>query len=146
MPTTSSTRDEIEIRDRIGRWTQALHAQDLDALMSLYAPDVVVFDVTPPHRVVGADQYRRNFERWFAEMPTIEYETHELCIKTGEDVAFHHALGHVQAVRSNGEKVDYWVRVTVGFEKRNGEWLMIHDHVSMPFDMKSAKAVRELRP
>lgn len=86
------------------------------------------------------------FERWFSEMPTIEYETHELCIKTGRDIAFYHALGHVHAARSNGEKADYWVRVTVGFEKRNGEWLMIHDHVSMPLDMKTAKAVRQLRP
>ena len=145
MSTTSSARDETEIRDRIDRWTRALHAQDLDALMALYAPDTVVFDVTPPHRVVGRDQYRRNFERWFAEMPTIEYEAHELAVQTGGDVAFCHALGHVQATRSNGERADYWVRVTVGFEKRNGEWLMTHDHVSMPIDMQTAKAVRELR-
>jgi ketosteroid isomerase-like protein len=33
----------------------------------------------------------------------------------------------------------------VGFQKRNGQWLVIHDHVSMPFDMETGKSVRDLR-
>jgi hypothetical protein len=35
--------------------------------------------------------------------------------------------------------------VTVGFEKRNGQWLVIHDHVSMPIEMETMKGVPELR-
>jgi hypothetical protein len=33
---------------------------------------------------------------------------------------------------------------SVGLRAANGKWLMIHDHVSMPLDMQTMKAVREL--
>lgn len=135
-----------EIRERLNQWTQALRAKNLDALMALYAPDTITFDLMPPSQVDGADRCRENFKRWFAAMPgPIAYEFHGLRITTGDDVAFCHGLGHVTATRANGEKADYWVRVTVGLQKRDGQWLMIHDHVSMPIEMETRKAVSELR-
>lgn len=146
MPTTTTaTQDEAQLRERLDKWTRALHAKNLDALMALYAPDTVTFDLMPPHQVKGADHYRKNFERWFAAMPgPIDYEIHDSRIVAGNNVAFCHSLSHVKATRSNGEKADYWVRVTVGFQKRNGQWLMIHDHVSMPHNMETMKAVSDL--
>ena len=100
----------------------------------------------PPSQVDSADRYRKNFERWFAAMPgPIDYEIHDERITMGNDVAFCHSLSHIKATRANGEKADYWVRVTVGLQKRNGQWLMIHDHVSMPIDMATQKAVADLR-
>lgn len=147
MPTTpTSTEDEAQIRDRLNAWTRALRAKDLDTLMALYAPDVITFDLMPPHQVPDAAHYRKNFERWFAAMPgPIDYEMNDLRITSGDDVAFCHCVSHVKATRANGEKADYWVRVTVGFQKRNGHWLMVHDHVSMPLDMETRKAVSDLR-
>jgi uncharacterized protein (TIGR02246 family) len=145
MPTATPDKDEAQIRERLNQWTRALHAKDLGALMALYARDTVAFDLMPPSQV-DASHYRQNFERWFAMMPSpIEYEIHDLHIAVSGDVAFSHNLGHVKATRANGEKADYWVRATVGFEKRDGQWLVTHDHVSMPFDMETGKAVRDLR-
>ena len=145
MPTTSPNKDEGQIRDRLNEWTRALHAKDLGALTALYAPDTIAFDLMPPSQV-DASHYRKNFERWFGSMQgPIEYEIHDLRVTMSDDVAFSHNLGHVKGTRANGEKADYWVRVTVGLQKRNGEWLVIHDHVSMPFDMETGKAVRDLR-
>ena len=145
MPTATPDKDEAQIRERLNQWTRALHAKDLVALMALYAYDTVAFDLMPPSQV-DADHYRQNFERWFAMMSSpIEYEIHDLHIAVSGDVAFSHNLGHVRATRASGEKADYWVRATVGFERRNGQWLVTHDHVSMPFDMETGKAVRELR-
>ena len=148
MPTTATAAndDASQIRQSLEAWTRSLRAKDLDALMALYASDTVTFDLMPPSQVQGADRYRKNFERWFAAMPgPIDYEIHDLRITTGDDVAFCHSLGHVKATKTNGEAADYWVRVTVGFQKRKGQWLMIHDHVSMPFDMGTGEAVRDLR-
>lgn len=139
------TKDEAHIRERLDRWIRALREQDLDALMALYAPDVITFDLMPPSQVDGADRYRKNFERWFGAMPgPIEYEMHGLRILVDGSVALGHSLNHVTGTRKTGEKADYWVRVTVGLQKRNGEWRVIHDHISMPFDMESMQAVPEL--
>ena len=140
MPTQSN--EEPRIRERLDRWVRALRAKDLDSLMALYAPDTVTFDLMPPHQVNGTDHYRKNFERWFAAMPApINYEMHDWRVIASDEVAFCHGLSHVRSTRSGGEQVDYWVRVTVGLQRRNGEWMMIHDHVSMPVDMQTRRAV-----
>jgi len=145
MPTATLDKDEAQVRECLNKWTRALHAKDLAALLALYAPDTIAFDLMPPSQV-DASHYRKNFERWFAMMSSpIEYEIHDLRIAVSGDVAFSHNLGHVRATRANGEKADYWVRATVGFQKRDGQWLVTHDHVSIPFDMESGKAVRDLR-
>jgi uncharacterized protein (TIGR02246 family) len=147
MPTnTNPNSDAALIRERLNAWAAALHAKDLDALLALYAPDTVAFDLMPPQQVQGADAYRKNFQRWFAAMPgSIAYETRDVRITAGADVAFCHGLSHVTGTRANGERADYWVRVTIGFQKRNGQWLVIHDHVSMPIDMATQQAVADLR-
>ena len=146
MPTTTPSKDEAQIRECLDQWTRALHAKDLTAMTALYGSDTIAFDLMPPSQV-DASHYRKNLERWFASLPggPIEYEIHDLRIVTSGDVAFSHNLSRVKGTRANGEKADYWVRVTVGFQKRSGQWLVIHDHVSMPFDMETGKAVRELR-
>jgi uncharacterized protein (TIGR02246 family) len=145
MPTATRDNDQAQVRECLNKWTQALHAKDLGALMALYAPDTIAFDLMPPSQV-DASHYRKNLERWLTGMSSpIEYEIHDLRIVASDDVAFSHNLGHVKGTRANGENADYWVRVTVGFRKQDGRWLVIHDHVSMPSDMETGKAVRELR-
>jgi len=128
--------DETSIRERVATLSQAIRDKDIGALMTHYAPDVTVYDVKPPLDVHGADDYRKNFERWFASMQgPIDYEMNDLHISMSESHAFCHALGHVKGTRSNGEKADYWVRVTTCFQKANGQWLVGHEHVSMPATM-----------
>jgi len=104
--------------------------------MTHYAPDVVVYDVMPPLHVQGAPAYRKNFERWFSSMQgPIGYEMNELRVSMSESHAFCHFVGHVKGTRKNGEQADYWVRVTTCFQKANGQWLVGHEHVSMPATM-----------
>jgi ketosteroid isomerase-like protein len=45
-----------------------------------------------------------------------------------------------------GHKLDMWVRFTECYRKTNGHWLAIHDHVSVPADFDSGKAVMDLKP
>jgi ketosteroid isomerase-like protein len=39
-----------------------------------------------------------------------------------------------------GEKGEITSRLTDVFEKKNGEWLVVHEHISTPVDMQSGKA------
>jgi uncharacterized protein (TIGR02246 family) len=142
---TSAKQEEAQIQEHFASWARALHAKDVDTLMAHYAPDIVTFDLRPPTRV-GADAYRKNFEAWFAATRgPIEYEMRELQIATSDHVAFCHCLSHIKSTRANGDSADYWVRVTVGLQKKNGSWTITHEHVSMPFDMETMKAVPSLQ-
>jgi uncharacterized protein (TIGR02246 family) len=134
MPTTTTpTRDDAQIGARIDASAQAIRAKDINALMAHYAPDVVVFDLMPL-QLQGADAYRKNFEAWFASVQgPIDYEIRDLRITMSGDVAFCRYLSRVRSTRTTGEKTDYWVRVTGGFQKMNGQWKITHEHVSLPF-------------
>lgn len=123
------------ILERMDSIAQAIRDKDIAALMNHYAPDVVVYDVLPPLDVHGADGYRKNFERWFAAVQgPIDYEMQDLSITAADTHAFCHCLSHVKA-KQGGEYMDYWVRVTSGFEPRDGQWLVTHEHISMPAKM-----------
>ena len=128
--------EESLLRDRVATLAQAIRDKDIDALMTHYAPDVIVYDVMPPLDVKCATDYRENFERWFASMQgPIDYEMNDLRVSMSESHAFCHALSHIKGTRKNGEPADYWVRVTTCFQKANGQWLVGHEHVSMPATM-----------
>ena len=128
--------DDIAIRERIETLAQAIRNKNVDDVMTHYAPDVFVFDVMPPLETQGADFYRKNFERWFASIEgPIDYQMSELKISTSDSHAFCFFLGHVKGEKPGGEKVDYSVRVTSCFQKANGQWLIGHEHVSMPASM-----------
>jgi ketosteroid isomerase-like protein len=76
----------------------------------------------------------------------IDYEIRDLRITMSDDVAFCHSLCHVKSTRTTGEKADYWVRVTSGFQKMNGRWMIIHEHVSVPINMETMQAALDLQP
>lgn len=129
-------RDDSSVRDRVASLAQAIRDKDIDYLMTHYAPDVVAYDVMPPLAVLSAADYRKSFEQWFASMRgPIDYEMDDLRISMSESHAFCHCVSHVRGTRTNGEKADYWVRVTTCFQKANGQWLVGHEHVSMPETM-----------
>jgi ketosteroid isomerase-like protein len=115
--------------------------------MSLYAPGVVAYDIVPPLQYVGADAYRKDYEEFFAQYEgPIDIELRDLHIIAGDGVAFATSLQRISGTLKNGQKSDVWVRVTNGFRKLNGRWLATHDHVSVPVDLASGKAVLDLKP
>ena len=58
--------DEANIRQRINRWVEALRAMYREGVMSLYAPDIVSFDIVAPLRHVGAKAKEKNWAHAFA--------------------------------------------------------------------------------
>jgi ketosteroid isomerase-like protein len=115
--------------------------------MAHYAPEVITFDIVPPLASKGADNYRKSWEMWFDSIEgPIEYEMRDLTINASGDVAFCHSLNHVSSVSKKAGKEETWLRATVGFKKINGEWLVTHEHVSLPFDMETGKAALDLEP
>jgi ketosteroid isomerase-like protein len=121
---------------------EACRARDIDRLMSLYSPDIVYFDIIPPHQFTGTDAVRRNFRRWFAEYQgDIGLETHELSLAVNGDVAFAHMLHPDSGTRRNGHDVVVWVRATVCLQRVGGAWLITHEHISFPINPEDWSAV-----
>lgn len=138
--------NEAEIRRIIERWLDALRAKDLDRLMASYETDIVAYDAAPPLRYIGVEAYRKNWGDWLATIEgPIEIELRDLAIAADDRVAFAHGLCHTVAQRRGGQHNDVWMRWTTGWRKIGGSWLLVHEHVSAPFDAKS-RAVLHARP
>ena len=139
--------DEADIRQRINRWVEALRAMDLAAVMSLYTPDIVSFDLVPPLRYVGAKEKEKYWANVFAmyQRP-LGYEIRDLTLTVGDDVAFGHSLNRASGTLQNGNRTDFWLRWTACFRKIDGKWLIGHDQVSVPVDPESGRALLNLEP
>ncbi len=138
---------EALIRQRLADWAKAISTKDIAGAMSLYSPDIVSFDITPPLRYAGADIKRQAWLKAFAAYPgRFSYEVPEPSITVQGDLAFVHSLNHVRGTLANGHTTDLWVRWTACFQKVNGVWLVVQDHVSVPADLEHGKAVTHLTP
>ena len=115
--------------------------------MSLYAPDVVSFDIDPPLRYAGADNKRRAWQEVFATYAgPIGYEVRDLNVATHGTLAFVPRLNHVSGTLASGHVSDLWLRWTACFRRIDGVWLVVHDHVSVPADLEHGQAVLNLTP
>jgi len=139
--------DEAEIKRVIERGIEAIREKDLDMVMTMYAPELVSFDIVPPLQYVGADAYRKHWGEAFASFPgPLDYEIVNLSITVGDDVAFAHSFNRLSATMNNGQKVGNWLRWTACFQKINGKWLIAHMQASVPVDLETGKAVLDLKP
>lgn len=141
------TTDEAQIRKLISDREKAVRTKDVNASVSNLAPDILSFDVVDPLQHIGLDASRKRAAEWFSSFQgPIGYEIRDLSITAGDDVAFSHGLSHVTATSKDGGELDMWWRTTVCFRKIDGEWMITHEHNSVPFDVKSGKASLDLKP
>jgi ketosteroid isomerase-like protein len=146
-PNKKETVTEALIRQRVEDGVTAIRAKDIDGVMSMYASNVVSFDLDPPLRYAGADRKRRAWQDLFAAFTgTIAYEVRDLNVTTHGDLAFVHSLNHVHGTLAGGHIVDMWLRWTACFQRIDGVWLIVHDHVSVPADLEHGRAVLNLTP
>jgi uncharacterized protein (TIGR02246 family) len=144
---TRKATDEAQIRELVDNWVKAVRAKDINEIMSFYSEDILLFDIMPPLEHRGTSAHRKNWEGCFPYFPgPIDYEIRDLSISAGSDVAFSHSLNRMSGTMTNGEKVDFWMRATVCYKKIDGKWMVAHEHVSVPIDMESDKALFDLKP
>ena len=143
----NKNNDAIEIKRLIEGYVEAFRAKDLDGIMSMYAPEVVTFDVVPPLQYVGADAMRKRWGEAFSSLPgPIGYEIADLSMTVGEDIAFSHSFNRTSATLPAGQKIGVWVRWTACWRKIGGQWLLVHDQISVPVDLQTGRAVLDLKP
>jgi len=138
---------EAEIGARIDDRAKATRARDVDGIMASYARDTLSFDCHSHFQFKGAEALRKHLE---ACMPCMQgpmaFEIHDQHVAAHGDVGFCPYLARYGATGLSGEVHTGWLRVTACLRKVGGEWLIVHDHCSVPFDPQSGKAMLGLAP
>jgi ketosteroid isomerase-like protein len=141
------TSTESEVRALFDGQFAAIRAKDLDRLMSVYSADVVYYDVVPPLRYVGSAALRGRFTQWLDGYDGgIAFDVRDFEISASGNIAVAHWLSRAGGTLKNGREVGAWVRATSCCERADHGWLVTHEHVSLPVDMQSGRAVADLTP
>ena len=139
--------DEAGIRARLDQWATGLRAKDIDAIMAAHAPDLLSFDCHSQLRLKGAQAYRTHLE---ACLPCMQgpmmFEMHDLEITAQGDLGFCPFLARCGATGAHGDEHVSWLRATVCLRNTNGEWMIVHGHLSAPFDPESGRGLLDLEP
>ncbi|MBP5973037.1 nuclear transport factor 2 family protein [Brasilonema sp. CT11] len=146
--TTESTiiSNEVQIRQLIADQQRAICAKDVDQIMSRYATEIIVFDVKPPFQTQGKVAWRQVWEECLPYFPnSFEIETRDLKITVSENLAVAHWLFRFTGTEDH-PAMQTWMRVTAVCQKNQGNWQILHEHLSIPFDPQTSQAAFTLNP
>lgn len=146
---SAQTGDEAQIKALEDQFTTAFNAKDVNAIMKVYVPDqsLFVFDVVPPRQYVGAIAYHKDWENFFNSFDgPIKFEVSDLAIAADDNLGYGHSIQHVTGKNKKGEPIDLTVRVSRGYRKVDGHWLVAMDHVSVPVDLDTGKPDLQSKP
>ncbi len=141
--------DDAEIKALEARFAKALEANDVDAIMANYLPgdSIVVFDVIPPRQYVGWDAYKKDWQGFLASCKgPIKFEMTDLSVTADAKLGYGHSIQRLRCATTNGAVQDFTFRVSDGYQKRDGKWLIAHEHVSVPVDLATGKADLSSKP
>ncbi len=107
----SSATDRAEIEALLQKLARAHADHNADAIVEVYAPDAVMFDLAPPLGRRGMK--RDNVAAWLAgwEGP-IRVDARDVSLTVDGDLAFVSALNRMRG-RQSGEAQDLWYRTTM---------------------------------
>lgn len=139
---SAETADEAQIRALEGRLIVAVAAKDTDAVMKLYVGDdrIFVFDAIPPRQYVGVAAWRKDIQGFFDIFAgPVKAEISDLSIAASGDMAYSHSIQRFTGKLAKGGAFDTTLRLTDVYRKIDGQWLIVHEHVSVPVDFTTGK-------
>ena len=137
LMSASSTRptDEAAIRTLIEDWAEAVRFKDYDAILAYHSRDMSMFDVSPPVQSKCLDEYKNKWETFFDRYQEVSsFDISEMQIQAGSEVGLVTVLMRCTGVKRGGSALELEFPSTVGLRKVAGQWLITHEHHSLPAD------------
>ena len=96
-----------------------------------WAEDALWFDI-PPFASRGIPPALKMFDRVFSGFKSCKIDILEEDVTINGDMGIVCTIQRVNIVLKSGDTKQALVRQTDCFERRSGEWLLIHEHASFP--------------
>jgi ketosteroid isomerase-like protein len=121
------SNDEARVRDIIQNWAAAISTQDRSTILAHHSDDLLMYDF--PTTVRGLRAYDETWDFFFAEpRGPITFVPRDLEVTVGADVAFATCLIHCDGTSAGPLEL----RLTTGLQKVDREWVITHEHHSVP--------------
>jgi len=127
--------DESEFKDLITKYYTAWNTMNSANAAQFYAqdPDLVYYDIAPL-QYHGFKEYQDGAQKNFFDTATTCKLTpnNDLKVTRHGDIAWTTLTFHLSAVFKQGGALELDARQTSIWEKRDGKWLIVHEHISTP--------------
>ena len=150
---TADSEAAYEVAAARSAWLEAFESQDAERMMSFYVEDIYSYDMmaapagdSMAMAFDGAEIWRANWVSFFDMFEDdLEVSIDNLTVYQSGNIATVRGLTRLQGT-AFGQPVDMWARETNVLQRVDGEWLVVHDHVSVPIDFASGEALMDLTP
>ncbi len=128
--------DAEGVRAAVSAYYAALNARDIQAMEAVWSRDaapMMIHPVGPQARapMVGWEAVRRGFEEAWPRFEVFAVAVKEpVQVRVGQGGAVAVAVTPVRQKVRGGAALDYTALATFAFERRDGRWLLVHNHVS----------------
>jgi uncharacterized protein (TIGR02246 family) len=117
-----------DVASAVNQWGAAFNANDVDALVKLYAPDAVLIGPAGSTVVEGKDAIRKYYSRLEKSGDKVEMDVRKVIV-LDDNVAYVAGFDQFTALR-NGETATSSNGFTMVLVKRGNDWLIAHQHSS----------------
>lgn len=129
-----ASQTENEVKDFLARQIQAFAKKDLNALMSMLAPDasVVMLGNGPDERWVGPAEIKKAYENQMAQYKSETIKLVRTSIGAEQNIAWFATQALVDEVKEPTGKATLRINWSGVLQKRDGKWLLVQSHFSFP--------------
>ena len=113
--------------------TLKLHAAEADPaeyIQRKFEIDAALLSYVPAE---GIEAYKKTWDLFFSwSRDPVVFDVSEMNVTAGNDVAFVTALMRCAGTEAGGERIALDFRLTIGLRKIGGQWVVMHEHHSIP--------------
>jgi len=129
----SSLQEDLAVRNVVESWATAVRRRDYEGILKNHSADIVMFDVPPPFQSKGIEAYKKTWDLFFScTSDPVIFDITAMTIFADGSVAFVIANMHCTEPGLQGERVELEFRLTIGLQKIDGQWTIVHEHHSVP--------------
>lgn len=122
------TNSDVEqVTEIVRQWADSVSRGDRHGIRARHADDLLMYDF--PDTVRGLEAYDRTWDFFFdSQRGRLTFAPSNIKATAGDRVGFVTCDMHCDGTAAG--PLDF--RLTVGLEKREGEWAVTHEHHSLP--------------
>jgi ketosteroid isomerase-like protein len=123
-----------------------IDATSADQVMKYYDKNNIdLYDFHPPLQYQGETAVKEDLADFFNNAKDVKGKFVELVVVTDGKMGMARSIQHFTWTGKDGKPAEGTFRVTDVFQKENGQWKVIHSHVSVPVDPATGKAEMNLQ-
>jgi ketosteroid isomerase-like protein len=138
-----NAKDQQKIKDIEHNIIDATNA---DQVMKYYDNNNIdLYDFHPPLQYQGASAVQSDLTDFFNNAKDVKGKFVELVVVTDGKMGMARSIQHFTWTGKDGKPAEGTFRVTDVFQKVDGQWKVIHSHVSVPVDPATGQAQMNLK-